>query len=243
SRSALGCGFASMTRATTNGANSFALSSMRSTSSPILVSLSATSSSERSVARCSLSQPKVSFIMGEASRAQSSGERRPIERPEAVMGQPTHVSLEEGTQIRHAVFQHGDAIDPHAPGKPLVLVRIKAAITQHVWMHHAATENLHPIVTLAEANFALVAAISDVDLERRLRERKERRPKPHADAIDLEKRFEEFFEDPFHVAEMRGLVDDEALDLMKHRRMRLIAVAAIGAAGNDDADRRFLIEH
>ena len=42
---------------------------------------------------------------------------------------------------------------------------------------------------------------------------------------------------------MRALVDDEALDLVEHRRVRLVAVAAIGATRNDDADRRLLLEH
>ena len=49
-----------------------------------------------------------------------------------------------------------------------------------------------------------------------------RRPETHADAIDLEERLAEFLQDPFQVAEMRALVDDQALDLMEHRRVRLI---------------------
>ena len=58
--------------------------------------------------------------------------------------------------------------------------------------------------------------------------------------IDLEERLAEFLENPFQVAEMRALVDHQALDLVEHRRVRLVGVAAIGAAGNDDADRRLL---
>src|SRR6516165_3477866 len=177
SRSALGCGLASITRAMTKGANSLTLSSMRSTSSPIMVSLSAISSSERAVSRCSLSQPKVSFIMGffprRCSRAQSSGQRRPVERAEAVMRQPAHISFEESAQIGHAVFEHRNTVDAHAPGEALVLVRVEAAITQHVRMHHAAAKNLHPILAFAEADLALVAAILDVDFERGFGEREE----------------------------------------------------------------------
>src|SRR6516225_3197247 len=177
SRSALGCGLASTTRAMTNGANSFALSSMRSTSSPIMVSLAAISSSERAVSRCSPSQAKVSFIMGfllpRHSRAQPSSQRRPIERAEAVVRQPAHIGFEEGAQIGHAVFEHRDAVDAHAPGEALVLVRIEAAIAQYVRMHHAAAENFHPILAFAEPDLALVAAVLDVDFERRLGEREE----------------------------------------------------------------------
>src|SRR5690349_19469467 len=177
SRSAFGCCLASTTRAMTNGANDFALSSMRSTSSPIMVSLAAISSSERAVSRCSLSQLKVSLIMGfllpHRSRAQPSGQRRPVERAEAVMRQPAHIGFEEGAQIGHAVFEHRDAVDAHAPGEALVLVRVEPAIAQHVRMHHAAAENLHPILAFAEADLALVAAVLDVDFERGLGERKE----------------------------------------------------------------------
>ena len=45
------------------------------------------------------------------------------------------------------------------------------------------------------------------------------------------------------MAEMRALVDHQALDLVEHRGVGLVAVAAIGAAGNDDADRRLLRQH
>src|ERR1700676_3701873 len=225
-RSAFGCCLASVTRAMTNGANSVALSSMRSISSPIMVSLSASSPSECSVSRCSLSQARVNFM---ASRAQASRQRREVERAEAVMVEPADVRLEEGAQVRHAVFEHGDAVDAHAPGKALVFVGIESAILQHVRMHHAAAEDLQPVVALAEADFAFVAAALDVDFERRLGEREIRRPKPHADTVDFEKRLAEFFQNPFQVAEMRALVDDEALDLVEHRRMGLIRVAAIGA--------------
>src|SRR5436190_10314148 len=168
-RSAFGCGLASTTRAMTKGANSFALSSMHSTSRPIMVSLLAISSSERAVSRCSLSHAKVSFIMGfllPHSRAQPSGQSRPVERTKAVMRQPTDIGLEEGAQVRHAVFEHRDAVDAHAPGEALVLVGIEPAIAQHVRVHHAAAENFHPIVAFAEADLALVAAVLDVDLKR-----------------------------------------------------------------------------
>src|SRR5215475_8110547 len=61
-RSALGCCSAVMTRAMVNGASAFALSSMLSTSSPIMVSLSASFSSGSSVSRCSFSQESVNFM-------------------------------------------------------------------------------------------------------------------------------------------------------------------------------------
>src|SRR6266851_6915148 len=102
------------------------------------------------------------------SRAQPPSERRKVQRAEAVVGEPAHVRLEERTQVGHAVFEHGDAVDPETPGKALVLVRIEPAILEHVRVHHAAAENLQPILALAEADLALVAAALDIDLERRL---------------------------------------------------------------------------
>ena len=60
-RSAFGCCSAEITRAMENGASAFALSSMFSTSSPIMVSLSASFSSGSSVSRCSFSQESVNF--------------------------------------------------------------------------------------------------------------------------------------------------------------------------------------
>src|SRR5215831_14644558 len=132
------------------------------------------------------------------------------------MGEPAHVGLEERAKIRHAVFEHGDAINPQAPSEALILVGIEPAIAQHVRMHHAAAENLHPLVALAESDLALVALALDVELERRLRERKERRTKAHLDLIDLEERLAEFLQDPFQMAEVGALVDDEPLDKGSH---------------------------
>src|ERR1700693_6663525 len=95
-------------------------------------------------------------------------------------------------------------------------------------MHHAAAQNLQPVLAFAEADLALVAAALDVDLERRLGERKERRPEPHVDVVDLEERLAELVQDPFEMAEMRTLVDDEAFDLVELRRMRRVGIDAIG---------------
>src|SRR5262245_65650343 len=100
------------------------------------------------------------------------------------MGEPAHVGLEERAKIRHAVFEHCDAIDPQAPSKALILVGIEPAIAQHVGMHHAAAENLHPILALAESDLAFVALALAIDLERRVRQRKERRGEAQTDLND-----------------------------------------------------------
>src|SRR4051794_15103293 len=110
-------------------------------------------------------------------------------------------------------------------------------------MHHAAAENLEPVFAFAEADLVLVAATLDIDFQRRLREWEERRTEAHIDVVDLEESLAEFVQDPFEVTEMRTLVDDQALDLMEHRRVSLVRVAAIGAARTDHADRRLLAQH
>src|SRR5262249_13164134 len=61
-RSAFGCCSAEITSAMENGASAFALSSMLSTSSPIMVSLSASFSRGSSVSRCSFNQESVNFM-------------------------------------------------------------------------------------------------------------------------------------------------------------------------------------
>src|SRR5271169_6520121 len=118
------------------------------------------------------------------------------------MAEPADVVLEQLPQVGHAVFQHRDAIDADAPGKTLIEVGIDAAGAQHIRMHHAAAENLEPVLALAETDFSLVAPALDVDLERRLGEGKERRAEAHVDVIDLEERLAELVQDPFQVTEM-----------------------------------------
>ena len=48
---------------------------------------------------------------------------------------------------------------------------------------------------------------------------------------------------PFQVPQRHAAVDDETLALMKHRRVGGVMVGAVGAAGDDDADRRLLRQH
>src|SRR6478752_125767 len=138
------------------------------------------------------------------------------------MGQPSHVRFEECAQVMHAIFEHGDAVYPHAPGKTLVLVGVESAIPQHIGMNHPAAQNFQPVVAFAKTNFTFVALALDVDLKRRLGKRKERRTETHLDVVDFEKRLAEFLQDPFQMAKMRALVDDKAFNLMEHWSVSLI---------------------
>ncbi len=107
-------------------------------------------------------------------------------------------------------------------------------------MHHAAAENFEPVLAFAEADLAAGAAALDVDLHRGRGEGKEARPETHPDLRDLEERLAELLEHPFEVGERRAPIDHQALDLVEHRRMGLVEVGAVGAAGADHADRRLL---
>src|SRR5690606_6077328 len=173
------------------------------------VSVSATSWTVAAVSRWSLSQERVNFICLPSSHAQAAGQRRQVERAEAVVRQPAHVRLEEGAQVRHAVFQHRDAVDAHAPGEALVLVRVEPAVAEHVGVHHAAAEDLQPVLALAEADLAALARALDVHLRRWLGEGEEGWAEAHLHLVDLEEGLAELLEDPLQVADVGGLVDDE----------------------------------
>ena len=83
-------------------------------------------SSEASVSRCSLSQGSVNFI---ARARHRSWARRAAE---AVVAQPAQIGLEEGAQVRDAVFQHRHAVDAHAEGEALPFLGVEADRLQHL---------------------------------------------------------------------------------------------------------------
>src|SRR5437763_17055487 len=105
-------------------------------------------------------------------------------------------------------------------------------------MNHAAAQNLHPVLALAEANFAAFAPVLDVDFHRRFGERKERGPEAHLHGRHFEERFAEFLKYPLQVSEMGAAIDDETLDLMELRRVRLVGIDAVCATRTNHADRR-----
>ena len=104
-------------------------------------------------------------------------------------------------------------------------------------MHHAATADFQPLAGLADRVRA------DVDFGGRLGERKMRGAKTHLHIVDFEERLAHFFDCPFQVAHVRRFVDHQRFDLVEHRRVRLVAIAARGAARCDDADRAGSGEH
>ena len=110
-------------------------------------------------------------------------------------------------------------------------------------MHHAAAHHFQPAGLLAHA--AALAGTHHalhVDFGRRLGEGEERRTETHAQRF-FEEHPEEFLDGALEVGEADVLVDQQAFDLMEHRRVSDIGVAAIDTAGADDADRRLLRFH
>src|SRR5690606_34834272 len=77
----------------------------------------------------------------------------------------------------------------------------------------------------------------DVDFYRRLSEREIARPQPQHDVLALEERLEESLQRPLEVPEVDVAIDDQAFDLVEHRRVGRVAVAAIDPARRDDPYR------
>src|SRR6478735_12520861 len=101
-------------------------------------------------------------------------------------------------------------------------------------MDHAAAEHFHPALLTADNAAALLHRPADVDLGRRLGEGKVAGAHPDGDVIALEKGPEERLQRPFQMPHVYGAVDDQSLDLVEHRRVRGVAVAAIDTSRRDD---------
>src|SRR5581483_6165542 len=150
-----------------------------------------------------------------ARRALSSCERSPdrrrnVERQEAVMPEPPEVAVVHRAQIRDAVFQHRDPLDPHAEGEPLVLRWVDPAIVQDLRVDHAGPENFQPVAAGADFKLATRARAADIDLGRRFGEWEIAWPKAHRQIVDIEKRAAELDQTALQVAHMGRAVDHEA---------------------------------
>src|SRR6202011_858913 len=111
-----------------------------------------------------------------------------------------------------------------------------AAILQHLWVHHPAAEDFEPVAAGADLQFAALARAADVDFGRRLGEREIARAEADRQVVEAKKGAAEFDQAALQMAHMARPVDTQPLDLVEHRRVRRIMVAAEGPAGDDDAD-------
>src|SRR5699024_6954155 len=113
-----------------------------------------------------------------------------------------------------------------------------------VRVYHARTENLEPALALAELS-ALAAAgeAGDVDFGRRLGEREVVRTEANLCRL-AEHGLSEGLECALEVAHRDSALDDQALELVEHRRVRRVdRVRTVDSAGRDHADRRLLLLH
>ena len=132
---------------------------------------------------------------------------------------------------------HGEAFQTHAEGEAGILVRINAAVAQHLGVHHAGAQHLDPTLALA-GGAALAAALValDVHLAGRLREGEVvgTEAGDGAGAVDG---LDDGVQRAFQVRHGHALVHHQTLDLMEHGGVGGVhLVLAVHPAGGDDAD-------
>ena len=110
-------------------------------------------------------------------------------------------------------------------------------------MHHPRTQDLQPGIALADLQLAAFPGTADVHLGRGFGEGEMRRAEAQLDRWHLEEGPAELLQRPFQMRHADVAVDGHALDLVEHRRVRLIHVHAIDAARRDHADRGAVILH
>ena len=76
-------------------------------------------------------------------------------------------------------------------------------------MHHAAAENLKPLVAFADPDLLADFGIADIDFHGGLGEGEMARAEAHLHLRHLEERLAEFLEHPFEMPEMGLLVDGQ----------------------------------
>ena len=155
-----------------------------------------------------------------------------------------HIILENEAQVGDLVLAHREALESHAEGPAGVDVRVDAAAGENLGVHHAGAEDLDPALTLAGRAAAAAALVAlDVELAARLGEGEMMRAETgHGPlAVDL---LHHQVQRRLEVGHGDALVDDHALDLVEHGRVRGVhLVLAVDAAGGDHADGQVLRLH
>ena len=132
---------------------------------------------------------------------------------------------------------------PMPKAKPLHLLGVVVDEAVHVGVDHAGAHDLQPAGVLARAAAGAAAqAAVHIHLDAGLGEREEVRA--HADAaVGAEELAREVSHGALQVGQGDALVDDEALDLVEHGRVRGVRVAAVHLAGAQHVDGRPLRLH
>ncbi len=159
------------------------------------------------------------------------------------MFEPANVGFKEHAQVGNAVFKHGETFYAHAESEALPFFRIDAAIAQHVGMYHAAAHDFQPVFTGADFDLTAVSFTADIHFCRRFGEGKEAWAETDGYVIEFKEGAQKCFNAALEVAHIDVLINTETFNLMEHRGVGQIRIAAEGFAGSDEAERRFTSLH
>ena len=116
-------------------------------------------------------------------------------------------------------------------------------MAEHLGMHHAAAKHFEPAGVLAHPTAASATDdAGDVHLGRGFGKRKVRRAKAQFELL-LEKLFQKISQNPLQVRKRHGFVHHQPLDLMEHRGVGYVRVAAVYAPGGDNLQRWRVLLH
>ena len=139
---------------------------------------------------------------------------------------------------------HGEAFQTHAEGEAGILVRINAAVAQHLGVHHAGAQHFDPALALA-GGAALAAALValDVYLAGGLGEGEMVGTEP-GDGIGTVDGLDDGVQCALQVRHGHALVHHQTLDLMEHGGVGSVhLVLAVHPAGGDHADGYAVLLH
>ena len=147
--------------------------------------------------------------------------------------QEPFVVLEDQPQVADLEVAHGEAFQTHAEGEAGILVRINAAVAQHLGVHHAGAQHFDPALALAGGAARAVALVAlDIHFAARLGERKMMRAEARDRVLAVELAHD-LVERALEIRHRNALVDGHALDLVEHGRVRgvdfILAVDATSA--------------
>ena len=80
------------------------------------------------------------------------------------MAHPAQITVIECAQVRNAIFQHRNPLNPHAKGKTLIFLGVIATIRQHPWIDHAGTKDFQLVITRPDLQPAAITGTADIDL-------------------------------------------------------------------------------
>ena len=137
------------------------------------------------------------------------------------------IVVDEKTQVVDAVTHHGDPVDSQAERESGVNVRIDAHRLEDRGVDHPRPTQLDPAAALAGAAALSGADLAgDVVLAAGFHEREVAGPQPHAHLLAVEP-LPHGAQRSLEVGHGHAFADHERLELMEHRQVRGVQVAAV----------------